>query len=292
MPYPYTYPFYYDSPAVFDIDDTMAEIRYELDDREIYNDIRSEIGILITETIVDADATYSWRGWNRTMRIPPGETWLRMFTATLAEPIAWKLENRGSEDKNGNSYYDYNSWIETTNSSESRAVLSKNTGSKVASISYRISYKFKTSDKITHEEVMPETLTVRKYDATSIRKYGRRVMNLTWAEGTSESDMKSLASHHLSRHKDPVARLIILIKGTTDALRTQIITREISDLITVICTNLGANVDCFINSISIIDEPGEIPQCTWGVEIQRAYELLTLFKLDTSELDGAHVLGS
>ncbi len=42
----------------FTVNDTMAEIRYEIDEREIYNDIRSAIGIMITETVADADATY------------------------------------------------------------------------------------------------------------------------------------------------------------------------------------------------------------------------------------------
>ena len=104
--------------------------------------------------------------------------------------------------------------------------------------------------------------------------------------------MQALVDHYLARYQQPVARLRAPIKGTTDVLRTQIITREISDLVTVVCTELGLNADCYINAISIKDDAVGIPVCKWELELQRAYEALTLFTLDTSELDGPDILGS
>jgi len=277
----------------FTLDDTMAEIRYELDDREIYNDIRSEIGILTTETVVDADATYSWRVYARRMEIPAtSQPYSRVFSTNIPNPISWKIGTHHAEDVDGKSYYDYKIKLLDSDDSRVKAVEVTNTGSKTMRIYFEVKVKYKTSDKITHEESVASTLTVRATSSSSIRKYGRRVMNLTWTEGTSEKDMKSLANHYIDRYAEPVPRLIATIKGITDALRTQIITREISDLITVVCANLGLNADCFINAISISDDPTGIPVCIWELEIQRTYELLTLFKLDTSELDGPHILGS
>jgi len=278
----------------FTVDDTMVKLRYELDDREIYNDIRSEIGIMINETIVDEDATYSWKWWIRRIRLAPGRQSVSKFSASN-NAISWKLGGHYARVdiphyEGKRSYSNYS--VKLSSSGDSATVTLKNTGSLNCEIHFSVAYKYKTADRVTHEEAIPETLTVRATDATSILKYGRRVMNLTWTEGTKEDDMQAVVDHDLLRYKDPVARLNLDILGSTDALRTQIITREISDLVTIICTRLGLNGVCFINSISISDNPAGIPSATWGLELQRAYELLTLFLLGTSSLDGAHILGS
>jgi len=281
----------------FTVNDTMAEIRYELDDREIYNDIRSEIDIMTTETVIDADPTYAWAQWHGWMQLPPdSKTYKLKREAKLHTPIKWKLEDHYANYtylvNQEASYYDYTIKLVTTSDPAIVWVEAKNTGSKTCYLHFTTTYKYVATEGATHEEIYSQLLQVRATDSTSIQKYGRRVMNLTWAEGTERKAMQSLVNYHLARYKDPVARLMATIKGSTDALRTQIITREISDLITVVCTNLGLNADCFINSISISDSPVGIPACVWGLEIQRAYELLTLFLLDTSELDGSHILAS
>jgi len=277
----------------FTVDDTMVDLRYELDDREIYNDVRSEIGILTSETVVDADPIYKWKTYRRYTTVPAGSnSYTRMITTRLSNPLTWKVGIHSAEDMDGKPYYDYNIKLTSTDDERTKAAVITNTGSKTMELYFQVKVKFLATEEVTHEESVASTLTVRATDASSIQKYGRRVMNLTWTEGTEKKEMQSLANHYIDRYKEPVARLICTIKGSTDALRTQIITREISDLITVICANLGINADCFINSISISDNPTGIPSCTWELEIQRTYELLTLFKLDTSELDGAHILGS
>lgn len=276
----------------FTVNDTMSQIRYELDDREIYNDIRSEIGILINETIVDADPTYSWKHWHRSILQAPGSLWLKMFTASQPNPTFWELIDESAKDTDGNPYYDYNIYIEDTDDDRIKGVFSKNTGSKVATIKYTLRYKYLTAERVTHEELIPETLRVRATDTTSILQYGRRVMNLTWSEGTEEGAMQVLVDNYLTRYKDPIARLMVVIKGSIDALRTQIITREISDRLTIVCAGLGLNTDFFINSITITDGPVGIPICTWGVEEQRPEEALTIFLIDTSQVDGAHIIGS
>ena len=226
------------------------------------------------------------------MLVSPPYPHIAIFKTGLAKPLGWKISRHSAIDMNGKAYYDYNIKILTTDDDRIIGVEITNTGSERMRISFAVKVKYKSGEQETHEETVHNTLAVRAIDATSIREYGRRVMNLTWTEGTEERAMQSLVDNYITRYKDPVARITVQIKGDTDALRTQIITREISDLVTVVCTNLGLNADCFLNSISIeVDSAGR-PVCTWGLEIQRVYELLTLFVLDTSELDGAHVLGS
>ena len=75
----------------FTVDDTMAEIRYELDEREIYNDIRSEIGTLISETVVDVDPTYRWQVFYRFPIVLPGETVRLVFLADYVMASEWRL---------------------------------------------------------------------------------------------------------------------------------------------------------------------------------------------------------
>jgi len=282
----------------FTVNDTMVDLRYELDDREIYNDIRSEIGILISETVVDVDADYWRANFTRFPKIAAGDTVRLTFTAEYASPSDWAIKSHSAtylsslDPYTRSPYYNYSIKMVTVDGSRKKAVVITNTGSYRASFRVVVWYKYLKTDKITHEEITPITLTVRAINATSITKYGRRVMNLTWAEGTEEKDMQSLIDHYITRYAEPVARLICKIKGSSDTLRTQVITREISDLITVICANLGINADCFINSISISADLTGIPVCIWELEIQRTYELLTLFKLGISELGSTDVLGS
>ena len=153
-------------------------------------------------------------------------------------------------------------------------------------------YKYLAAERITHEVMVPLLLTVRATDTTSIQKYGRRVMNLTWSEGTPQDAMQAVVDFYLLRHKEPVPRLQGTIKGTTDTLRTQIITTEISDTLTIVCAELGLSADFFVNAISINDDPTGIPVCRWGLEGKRDYEILRIFTLDTSELGGPDILGS
>ena len=282
----------------FTVDDTMAEIRYEVDDREIYNDVRSETMVTSSETIVDStDTDYSWK-WRGLRRKIPADShvYSYLYNAWHPNPTEWKLSDtiyayRYDGDHQVD-YYEYAIRMEVASDLKSAIIYIENCGIFTMWIRTKVGYRYENTTVITHEEMVSTTYQVRAYDAASVQKYGRRVMNLTWSEGTEESAMQALVNYHLARYKDPIAKLRITLKGSTDALRTQIITREISDLITVVCTNLGLNADGFINSISITSDPHGMPLCRWELEIQRTYELLTLFVLDTSELDGAHILGS
>jgi hypothetical protein len=284
----------------FTVNDQMAEIRYELDEREIYNDIRSEIGLVVSETVVDADPTYKWQYFNKWfMQMDPGDIDTALIIADYANATNWTLESHKAEYlyasqnpyvREYRPYYSYSIKFESV-SSRMYKITVENTGSEICHINAVVKYKYLATERITHEEQVPLTLQVRAIDTDSIQKYGRRVMNLTWSEGTEQTAMQTLVDAYLEKYKEPVARLTVTIKGSNDTLREQIVKREISDLLTVVCTELGLNDDCYINSIKIEDDMAGIPVCTWGLELQRATEALGLFTLDTSELDGPDILG-
>lgn len=285
----------------YTVDDSMAKIIYELSDREIYNDIRAEIGISKTETVVDEDPLYAWRIWEYKVRIGGGQGFcrLRTYYADAHNAITWKLtvddayynDFYDTYDYNKRPYYDYTCVI--NESDDNHAVVKTcNTGSITCYVAYTIKYKFLVSEGATHEEINYQTLTVRALDAGSIAKYGRRVMNLTWPQGASVDEMQMIADAALARYKEPGPVLRVTMQGKTDAVATEIFTREISDVISVICAELGmASTDFYIDSISIRDTATKIPVCTWLLTGQRTEEVTGFFTIDTDFIDGDKLIG-
>jgi len=277
--------------ADYTLNDTMADIRYELDDRFIYNDIRSSIGTTKTETVVDADPLYEWRLWQEYHSLPnPGETTFRYFTASV-DPVAWRLRDILCYDYSYVPYSGFQIDLITVDDPNGRAIELKNTGSSGGTIKYIVEYKCLVADVVTHEESVFSTMTVRAYDETSILQYGRRTMNLVWPVGATEQQMQSIVDRYLAKHKDPAARLVVTLKGENDTIRAIIFGCEISEDVTVVCANLGLNDAFYIDSIAISGTPDGIPVCTLGLTDKYATETYAIFVLDTSELDGTHKLG-
>lgn len=282
--------------ADYTVDDSMAKIIYSLSDREIHNDVRAELGFLTTETVVDADPTYEWKVWNKYQTLPaPGYTTFRYFTATLAEALAWSLYGHTAHDYDLQPYYDYDIKLIDTNDDETKAAEIKNTGSKYGTIAYKVKYKYLASEEVTHEEQSYNVLNARATDDTSIKKYGRRVLNLAWPQGTSQEDMQMIVNAALARYKEPMDNLRVTMQGRTDAIAIQIFTREISDTIAVVCDELGlASTDFYLDTINIKDNhpsaAGPYLFATWGLIAQRTEESTGWFTIDTDSLDGPKLL--
>ena len=138
------------------------------------------------------------------------------------------------------------------------------------------------------------TLTVRATDADSIAKYGRRVMNLVWPMGQSEEQAQSLVDAYRDRYCEPVCFASMVLEGSTDAKITQLLDMDIDDKHQFIHPGLDMDEEFFINNLGIeLNREGTgILTGTFGLEQARDMEGYTLFTLDVSELDGAHVLGS
>lgn len=276
----------------YTIDDSMAKIIYEIGDREIYNDIRAEIGVQHSETVIDADPTYSWRQWEaRTSISPGGFHYSKTFYADAQNAIKWELADVWAASGLWGAYYDYQCIIKSSGAS-SCVVEAWNTGERYCNIlAYTIKYKYKATDRITHDEISYQILTVRVTDDASIAKYGRRVMNLAWPQGTDKEDMETIANACLARYKDPVPNLTVSIQGKNDTIATAIFTREISDIISVVCPNMGMiSTDFFLDKISMRDYPTQIPSCTWLLTGQRPGEATGYFRIDTDLIDGAKLI--
>jgi len=279
--------------ADYTLDNDMASITYELSDREIYNDVRAELGFLTTDTVVDDDADYEWNQWTKYQRLPaPGVTTFEYFTATLVTPLAWKYAVIKALDDDFEPYGDYEISLIDTNDPNVKATEIKNTGSKYGSITYTVSYKYLAAEEVTHEEQSYNVLNVRATDDDSILKYGRRVLPLVWPQGTNQDDMQMIVNAALAKYKEPLPTLRVSFQGKTDALATQIFTREISDTIEVVCDDLGMTATTFyLDSIAIKDShPLNIPLCTWGLTQQSAIQAAGWFLIDTDSIDGAKLI--
>ena len=276
----------------YTVDDSMVKIIYDLSDREIYNDIRAEIGLLKTETVLDDDADYSWKFWAKTSTLPaPGYTTWKWFTATLQDPILWQLTDVSAVDSNSVPYFDYECELDDTVDDLTKGVRIKNTGTSTGKITYKVRYKYLSVEEVSHEEMSWDTLTVRSFDETSIKKYGRRVMPLRWPQGATTEQMQMIADAALARYKDPYPVLHVTLRGDTAAKATQILTREISDTITVTCDNLGmSGDDHFIDAISIDDTSLRSPVARWQLIGQRAVETTSYFMIDTDLIDGPKLI--
>ena len=291
--------------SVATFDDTMADIVYMLDDREIHNDIRSETRVSEDVEIDDSD----WLDTIITTKLRSltlfPETSSYLWSHIDLVPLGVSADDIISGVWEGTHLY----WDIGT-SSEVRvdfsisvsidalrgtvtvpAAVGDPTHTEMYSGDVYITYNGQEWQEGSHIETQWSTLTVRVTDPTSILKYGRRVLNLTWPLGATQVQTQSIAESYRDKYSEPVSRITMLVKGKTDALKVQILTREISELITVISSELGLNADYYINRIDYKEFTDSLPQVTWALEEQRTSEAAGIFLIDTSELDGTTWIG-
>ena len=282
--------------ADYTINDTMFDLTYQLDDRFIYNDIRSELGYSTTETVLDDTdpAVYEWRLWQRYHALPaPGYTTFQYFTATVGTPLAWRIRNVTAHDYDYAPYTGYTINLIDTSDTLTKAVEIKNTGASSGTIGYIVEYKLLISEAVeyTHEETTWNTLQVRATDSDSINKYGRRTMNLVWPTGATENQMQAVVDRYCEKYKEPAARLSLTLLGKDDTNLGIIYQPEVSQTVQAINARLGLNDLFYIDSIEIHGGIDGVPVCVLGLTDQYTTETYSVFTIDTSEIDGTDYIG-
>lgn len=134
-----------------------------------------------------------------------------------------------------------------------------------------------------------QPLACEATDATSIAAYGELVADFDMPYQASQGVGQGAADHYLNQFKDPLqqARRIRVV-GRTTALLTQMLTRDISDKLTLSETVTGVNGDYYINGIECVRLPGGQLQATYTIAPD--LDIATYFILDSSALDGADIL--
>lgn len=138
-----------------------------------------------------------------------------------------------------------------------------------------------------------DATTVAAEDATSQSAYGERTFRLAgkWLANTNKG--QDLVDYIVSRYKDPLAVVSITLVNASDALLTEILTRKISDLITIVATSsqtgpLGINETFFIEAIEHrISDGGKLHYATFHCSPSggdQGYFILNTSKLNTGKL--------
>jgi len=269
--------------------DNMVDLVYEIGGREIYNDIRSQIQVSETTTIIDKrgdPAEYSTgHAHGRTnVAIPIGssvEGTLKPYDDRKA--ISWSSPfatgwwyHEGSGFGYLNTYEGLECKFIEKAESYCKVRITNNTDHDLDGAEFSAEYRYKYKDRgedTTHEETKYSTLAVRSTDDISIAKYGRRVMDLSWPLGATEAESRSMVDMYCQRYCEPVSRVTMTLVGKTDELKAQILSGKISDMVTIVNTELGLSKDYFINSIEFSDSAlTNLPVVTWALEEVRESE--------------------
>ena len=137
-----------------------------------------------------------------------------------------------------------------------------------------------------------DPVTLQTTDSTSRTTYGEFVLSIDLPHEPRQHVAQSVADTMLARHKDARAHetRVTIVGNYSDALMTAALAREPGDLVAVTESVTGLSADqYFINGVSYQIDGGNILTASWVLAPD--YDAATVFILDTSALDGAHVLG-
>ena len=275
--------------------DSMAEITLEFSDRNIYNDITSQIEVNLTPVTTTTPAVYGADvpTIHEVISLADGESVTRTFyTQNGRSALSWSVLSTASAMKmDDNSAVGLPIHIDSSNSTSATVTVTNNKGFYVFLMFLLCSYRYLKTGATTNTITGSETLMVRESDSISIGLYGRRAMNLAWPMGQTQAQTNELARAYLAKYKDPVPKVTLTVKGSTEELIYQILNRRVSDLITVVNNALGLYADFFINTVNVSQSVGGLLMATWELEYARSMEVARIFTLDNSNLDGTDVVG-
>lgn len=127
-----------------------------------------------------------------------------------------------------------------------------------------------------------ETLVSNTVDASaSIAKYGTRSYRQDiWPE-VSPGFAYDTCNVLVQRYSEPRATVRVTLNGAQSARLTQMLTREISDRVTVVEAQTGLNNDCFIEHIRHeVALAGRLHRTVFGLEVASSDTLLTVDSAD------------
>ena len=311
----------------------MQRFSLQIGDREIYNDIRSQVDIT-EDTEVTGDGTpaeyseievqpYLYRSvlveaygtFDVTFNVEEGHTsitWLKVTLRSTHRPNENGLSESQCTSEGGTAWYPPAGAQPSTcifpviSGQVSISFLSRGKTSAIARITNPLSYEISTDPFAVYRYLAQEaiagyttiqtemrTLMVRAVNEESIAKYGRRVMDLVWPLGRQKAVMQSMVDTYCARYSEPVCMALMTLEGITDENTSAILELRIDGKHQFIHPRLEMDEEFFVNNvyISYSREGRGILTGTFDLEQVRDMEKLTLFTLDVSELDGAHVLG-
>ncbi len=213
------------SQATFN--NTMNNITYSLNPRHIYNIIKATV----TPWTIQAEAEL-WR-LKETQTIPIGETYTYWGDASVSGTSvfvdAWTALNSGATDYTISGTFT----IAQTNFAKSIKIVITNIGTTPNTITL-----LKARGTWYNEQTK---VTIKAEDTTSQSAYQKRTFVLDGKYMTDIEKAQGFVDYAIGKYKDPRAELSMTIINQDAATLTQILSREISDRITIVNDKLGIN---------------------------------------------------
>ena len=227
------------SQATFN--DTMAGITYSLNPKRIYNIARATV--TPWELKVEAEL---WR-LEEVPSIPIGGsgTWWgdsEFFVDAWVTPVITTDYTANSQADGLGTDMTANIGVVTTKFAQTIKLVLTNNGTVPAFITL-LKARGTYYDDLTK-------VTRKSEDATSQTAYQKRTLPFDGKYLTDADKAQAYTDYAIAKYKDPQAEVSITIQNKTDALLTQILSREISDRITTANTELGLNAGYFIDAMS------------------------------------------
>ena len=134
-----------------------------------------------------------------------------------------------------------------------------------------------------------DQVVLQDADAASRTAYGEFVLSIDLPHEARQHVAQSILDVMLARYKDPRDVITSLtFDAATSALLSAALAREPGDLVAIAENESGVDANYFINGVRYsVEWPGL--KCSWILAPD--YDTATVFVLNTSTLNGAHVLG-
>lgn len=296
----------------------MQSFALEISDREIYNDIRAECDITkiltlrpdatpeffqefeaegyfygldygeTTTVTVEADENHSEIAWQELTR----------WTAAIETLFGWTQEQCEALD---GVYRVIGSTPPMCLLPSSLVSLDcKITQRQATSVTVQVEnlcdYKIRGTVYVSYMALTSDLrfLKLRSVDETSMRKYGRRVMDLVWPLGQHPVTMQSMIDLYKGRYSEPVSMAEMTLEGINAANVAAILELRMDGKHRFNHPRLDmVNQDFFVNHITggLNREGTNLLSGTFSLEQVRAMELPSIFTWDVSTWDDGDIWG-
>jgi len=131
---------------------------------------------------------------------------------------------------------------------------------------------------------------LRSVNEDSIKKYGRRVMDIQWPMGIAPAVQQSMLDYYCTRYSEPVCMCSATILGKSDETISDLMSLEVDEKHEFVHPGLDMDEQFFINQIQMNHAVGGLLEATIDLEQVRDLERLSFFIVGQSLIGGDDVI--
>jgi len=235
---------------------TMTDIKYDYGLTTLFNNITATVTPWEAKSIAEL-----WKLSDETPYIPAGETitiWANFqhYANLVTSPVVTTDYTANAEAGGGGADMTGDITVTCYQFSKS-AKLTIGNGAGVGAYITLLKVRGTYYDNLS-------TIRRKAFNQDSITQYQERTLSLTGKFLSDSEQGQEYCDYALGRFKDPQATPQVVVKNTTAALLRQIVSRKISDRITIQIGELGLDAEFFINQMShTISNRGLIHTVVW-----------------------------